>query len=149
MAVLIDTSVLARLANSADTSHKAALLAVQTLHRRGERLHTTPQILIEFRNVATRPFELNGLGLSIPVTEAKAAVFEQTFPIMPETQEIYPTWKSLVHAAGVVGKQVHDARLVAVCQVLGIEQILTFNTRHFMRFANFAPEITVVAPNEM
>lgn len=50
MACLIDTSVLARLANSADAQYPTADRAVVELHKRGEVLHITAQNLIEFRN---------------------------------------------------------------------------------------------------
>jgi len=61
MAMLIDTSVLGRLATRADVSHAIAKAPVAELHRRGEVLHVTPQNLIEFRNFATRPVSANGL----------------------------------------------------------------------------------------
>lgn len=64
MAYLIDTNVLVRLANAADAQHAVATHAVLELHRRGEVLHLTAQVLIEFRNVATRSAAVNGLGLS-------------------------------------------------------------------------------------
>ena len=85
MAYLIDTSVLARLANSADSHHASARRAVIELHRRGEVLHIAPQNLIEFRSVATRPVAQNGLGLRAVEAEAKAADFEVLFPLLPET----------------------------------------------------------------
>ena len=62
MAYLVDTSILVRLANRADAAYPVADRAVVELHRRGETLHLTPQNLIEFRNVATRPVAVNGLG---------------------------------------------------------------------------------------
>ena len=55
MAHLVDTSVLARLANTADPLHPVAERAVLELHRRGEALHITAQNLIEFRNLAHAP----------------------------------------------------------------------------------------------
>ena len=90
MAYLVDTSVLIRLANTADPFHTVAAQAVLELHRRGEVLNLTAQNLIEFRNVATRPKAVNGLGLSVVDAEAKAAVFEGTFPLLAETPDIYP-----------------------------------------------------------
>jgi hypothetical protein len=45
----------------------------------------------------------------------------------------------VVGALGVVGKQVHDARLLAVCQVHGVTHLLTFNVSHFARLAGFGP----------
>ncbi|HEX6985169.1 MAG TPA: PIN domain-containing protein [Planctomycetaceae bacterium] len=146
MAFLLDTNVLVRLANTADASYAAAVRAVAELHRRGEAIRVAPQNLIEFRAAATRPTAANGLGHSAAEAERKAAQFESTFPLLPDTPDIYPAWKSLVSAAGVVGKQVHDARLVAVCHVHGVPNLLTFNTAHFARFAGIGPGITVVDP---
>jgi predicted nucleic acid-binding protein len=100
MAHLVDTSILGRLANTADAFHAAAARAVVELHRRGEVLHVTPQNLVEFRNVATRPTAVNGLGLSLLEAEAKAAAFEAAFPLLAETPDIYPAWKTLVGALG-------------------------------------------------
>jgi predicted nucleic acid-binding protein len=116
------------------------------LHLRGEFLHVTPQNLIEFRNVATRPKAMNGLGLSAAAVEAKAGVFERAFPLLSETPAIYPAWKALVGALGIIGKRVHDARLVAVCHVHAVTHLLTFNVPHFAAVAGFAPGIVVVDP---
>src|SRR5712692_971211 len=146
MAHLIDTNILARLANMADAQHVVAAQAVLELHRRGEVLHVTPQNLVEFRNMATRPTAVNGLGLSAVDAEAKAAVFEATFPLLLETPDIYPAWKGLVGALGIIGKQVHDARLVAVCHVHAVTHLLTFNVSDFVRMAGFGPGVVVVDP---
>lgn len=146
MAFLIDTTILGRLANANDAQHAVAARAVLELHRRGEVLHVTPQVLVEFRNVATRPIAVNGLGLPPVDAEALAATFEARFPLLAETQDIYPAWKALVGALGVVGKQVHDARLVAVCHVHGVTHVLTFNVVHFARMAGFGPGVVVVDP---
>lgn len=146
MACLIDTSILARLANATDAQHAIATRAVLELHRRGEILHITPQVLIEFRNVATRPVAVNGLGLSIVDTEAQATTFEAKFPLLTETPDVYAAWKVLVGALGVIGKQVHDARLVALCHVHGVANLLTFNIAHFTRLSGFGPGIVVIDP---
>jgi predicted nucleic acid-binding protein len=146
MACLIDTSVLVRLANTGDVLHAVATRAVLELHRRGEVLHITPQVMIEFRNVATRPVAANGAGLSIVDAEAHAAAFEARFPLLEEKPDIYPAWKALMGALGVIGKQVHDARLVAVCHVHAVTHVLTFNVAHFARLAGFGPGVVVVDP---
>jgi predicted nucleic acid-binding protein len=146
VAVLLDTSVLVRLANVADKSFAAADHAIHELHRRGETLHVTPQNFVEFHNVATRPASVNGLGLSHAEALAKAAKFEAVFSLVAETGDIFPAWKSLVAASGVIGKRVHDARLVAVCIVHGLTQILTFNDSHFRPLSVHAPGINVLHP---
>ena len=146
MAYLLDTTILGRLANASDTQHAVAARAVLELHRRGEVLHVTPQVMIEFRNVATRPVAVNGLGLPTADAEALAATFEARFPLLAETPDVYPAWKALVGALGVIGKQVHDARLVAVCHVQGVTHVLTFNVSHFARLAGFGSGVVVVHP---
>jgi predicted nucleic acid-binding protein len=146
MAYLIDTTILVRLANTGDVHHGVATRAVLELHRRGEVLHVTPQVMVEFRNVATRPLAANGAGLSIVDAEAHAATFEARFPLLAETPDIYLAWKVLVGALGVIGKQVHDARLVAVCHVQAVTHVLTFNVGHFARLAGFGPGVVVVDP---
>ena len=146
MAYLIDTSILARLANTADPQYATADRAVMELHHRGELLCIAPQNLIEFRNLATRPKAVNGLDLSIVDAEAKAAVFEGTFSLLTETPDIYPAWKALVSALGIIGKRVHDARLVAICHVHAVTHMLTFNVAHFIGMAGFGPGIVVIDP---
>jgi hypothetical protein len=146
MAHLLDTSILSRLANAGDALFGIASHAVAELHRRGEVLHIAPQNLVEFRNMATRPVANNGLGLAAVDAEAKAAIFETTFPLLVETPAIHPAWKTLVESLGVTGKQVHDARLVAICHVHGISHVLMFNVKHFTRLATYKPGVTVVDP---
>jgi len=154
VAYLLDTNILARLANAADSLHSVADQAVVKLHRRNEILHITAQNMVEFRNIATRPISQNGLGLSAVEAKAKAASFESMFPLLPETPDIYPAWTSLVDALAVVGKQcgaplalqVHDARLLAVCHVHGVTHLLTFNVSDFSRLAGFGPGGVIVDP---
>jgi predicted nucleic acid-binding protein len=146
VAYLVDTSILVRLANRKDPTYPVADGAVVELHRRGELLHLTPQNLVEFRNVATRPVMVNGLGLAASTVEAMTADFESLFSLLPETPDIYPAWKTLVSHAGVIGKQVHDARLVAVCRVHKLSYLLTFNTAHFLPLARLQPNLDVLHP---
>jgi predicted nucleic acid-binding protein len=129
---------------TADTQHPDAVRAVVDLHRRGEDLHVTPQVLIEFRSLATRPRALNGLGLSTEDTQRQSAAFEAMFPLLNETPDVYPAWKALVEGLGIIGKQVHDARLVAICHVHAVTHVWTFNDSHFVRMAGFEPGITAV-----
>lgn len=145
MSYLADTNLLVRLANSRNPAHPVAAWAVDELHRQGESICIAPQILIEFRAVATRLVASNGLGLSAVEAENKSAEFEAIFPLLQETPAIFPAWKDLVAAAGVM----HDARLIAVCHAHGVTHLLTFNGMHFRRLAGFGPGIEVVDPAEI
>lgn len=146
MAFLLDTSILVRLANATDAQHSVAARAVLELHRRREVLHIAAQVLIEFRNVATRPRSANGAGLSLLVAESHAATFEGKFSLLADTPDIFTAWKAIVGAVGIIGKQVHDARIIAVCHVHAVTHLLTFNVGHFGRMAGFGPGVVIVDP---
>jgi predicted nucleic acid-binding protein len=89
MTFLLDTNILARLVNTTDVQHPIATRAVLELHRRREILHITPQVIIEFRSVATRPKSANGAGLSVTDAEMHAAAFEAKFPLLDDTPAIF------------------------------------------------------------
>jgi predicted nucleic acid-binding protein len=146
MAILLDTSILLRFVNATDPQHAVALHAIRTLHAGGQTLQVAPQILVEFRNSATRPISANGLGLTPEAADRHIEAFEKIFPLILENPDLHPAWKSLVATGRVIGKQVHDARIAAIAQVNRVEQILTFNVRHFARFAAIIPDLSVVDP---
>jgi predicted nucleic acid-binding protein len=146
VAILLDTNVLVRLANAADAAHSTVACAVLELHRHGETLHIAAQNLVEFRSVATRPLAVNGLGMSAPEAQAKADSFEATFALLPDTPAIFPSWKALVNAAGTTGKQVHDARIVAVCEIYNVTKLMTFDVAHFRPLVALRPHITLLDP---
>jgi predicted nucleic acid-binding protein len=145
MAYLVDTNVMWRRFEPSDSHHSIIKAALDALLRRGEVICVTAQNLIEFQAVATRPLELNSLGLTTIEASQKAEEIEAVFSFLPDTPDIYPKWRTLVDTHDVKGKQVHDARLVAVMRAHGISHFLTMNPTHFQRFT----EITVVEPQNV
>ncbi|MCI0357218.1 MAG: PIN domain-containing protein [Planctomycetaceae bacterium] len=145
MAFLVDTNVLVRYANTADQAHALAVEALLELHRRNETLFIAPQNVVEFWSVATRPVASNGLGMTDVEVAETVELLEIEFPLVAETPEIYAALRRLLKNVQVVGKQIHDARLVAICQANQIGSLLTFNGRHFSRFA-VATDFKVVEP---
>ena len=89
--------------------------------------------------MATRPLAVNGLGLTAAETKIKVDAFAATFPLLDETPAIFPEWLAIAHGFEVLGKQVHDARLVACCYVHKIDKVLIFNVAHFSRLTAFRP----------
>ena len=67
---------------------------------------------------------------------------ERAFPLLPDTADVYLQWRRLVVEAGFSGRQVHDARLVAVMLAHGVSHLLTFNSADFARY----PAITALHP---
>lgn len=144
---LNDTNILIRFADSKHPQHNVARSAVIALQSQGYHLVTSPQNCTEFWNVATRPLERNGLGLSPSEAKQQLDLIEQVFPVLLDVPEIYAEWKKIVIAHSVSGVQVHDARLAAIMQVHGINHILTFNTTDFVRYAPLG--IVALDPNTL
>jgi predicted nucleic acid-binding protein len=145
IAYLLDTNILLRLVDRASARHATALTAVARLLAAGHDLYLTAQNLIEFWAVATRPLAANGLGWDTARTLAEVNELRSRFPLLEDTPDIFPHWLDLVSAGAVSGKQVHDARLVAVMQAHSIAHLLTFNVEDFRRYAM----ITSVQPEDV
>jgi predicted nucleic acid-binding protein len=111
----------------------------------GAEMCYTPQNVVEFWNVLTRPKENNGFGLTVVEADREVSLIETRFTFLPDNERIHREWRQLVVAHAVAGLQVHDARLVAAMRVHGITRLLTLNRTDFLRYS----EITVVHPAEL
>jgi hypothetical protein len=81
--------------------------------------------------VCTRPTAVNGLGKTATEAAADLASLKSLFLRLDETPAIYDVWEGLVASVPVVGKNGHDARLVAAMKVYGLTHLLTFNVQDF------------------
>lgn len=153
MAHLIDTNILLRRQDADLAQPGVAARSLIRLRGQGERLYVARQNLIGFRNVASRPLDKNGLGLSAAEADLELDRAERDFDTLPENDLTYAVWRPLIAAKGVSGKQVHDARLVASMLVYGITHLLTFNGADFRRFetlpAGLGAGIVVVSPADV
>ena len=143
MSYLADTNVAARWVLPGDLNYSTIRNAVFALQAQHEIIYITPQVLVEFHALATRPIVANGLGWTAQAARAEALLIEAMFPLLAETAAVYPPWGALIDAYGILGRQVYDARLVAIMQAHGVSHILTMNPTHFRRFSG----ITVVEPS--
>lgn len=142
MNVLVDANILLRLAEPGHAMHRAAMDATAALRGHGHTLCVVPQNFYEFWVVSTRPAALNGRGKSAAETDADLSAVAANFTVLPDTPAILPSWRQLVTTYSVLGKNAHDARLVAAMLVHGVTHLLTFNDQDFRRFA----AITVLTP---
>lgn len=146
MQYLLDSGILLRVVNRDDSSHSLVRAAIRRLKADGHATTSSPQNLAEFWNVCTRPATARGgLGLSVAETGSRLRLAERIAPVIPDSPNTYTEWKRLVHAYGVMGVQVHDARLVAFMLMHGMKHILTLNVDDFRRYG----EITPVHPSEL
>jgi predicted nucleic acid-binding protein len=139
MAYCADTNILLRWIQPGTDASRQARAAVDALHINGEAVYITPQNLVEFWTVATRPAEVNGLGLSPAQADVEMANMERLFPLLPDTPAIHDEWRRMVLDNNVSGVRTHDARLAAAARIHGITHILTFNVSDFRSFGNPTP----------
>ena len=135
MRVLVDTNILLRSAQPNHPLCSQATRAVSKLIWQKEAVFFCPQNIAEFWNVATRPAELNGLGLSLEEALHEVRSIESLLPLLPDVPAIYATWKQIVKDHSVQGVKVYDARLVATMTVYAVDTVLTFNAADFKRYS--------------
>jgi len=101
----------------------------------GERsLFTNGQVIREFLVVATRPVEVNGLGLTPKSALANVAEFKRCVRVLDETGDTSIQLEGLIERHRLKGKRIHDANLVATMQTHGLNQLATLNTADFRIF---------------
>lgn len=89
MIYLVDTNVLLRFADRTHALHPTVRAAVRKLRTEGHRLRATLQNFVEFWNVATRPTERNGFGLTPADADRLLRLVERLFPLLPDLPAVY------------------------------------------------------------
>jgi predicted nucleic acid-binding protein len=145
MNILVDSNILLRLSHTASPQYQLALDSTTKLRSFGDILCVVPQNLYEFWSAATRPTNVNGLGMSFVQVQKEVADIKSFFRFLDEPTTVYLEWEKLVTRHAIVGKNAHDTHLVAAMVVHGITHLLTFNTQDFQRFTN----ITVLSPADV
>jgi predicted nucleic acid-binding protein len=144
-AYLLDTNIVLRLVNPKAANHDVVKAAISKLREHNQYCVLTPQVLIEFWAVATRPTTANGFGWDALTTRAEIDRLLDLFPLLEDTPVIFDTWLTLVTTFAVRGKRVHDLRLIAVMQAHKVTHLLTFNTGDFPA----TPDVTLVHPEQV
>lgn len=132
MPYLLDSNILLRIGQRTDPHHTLIRSALRTLIAQGEQLCFSPQNLVEFWNVCTRPATARGgYGLTPIETEKRARLIERQFTLLPDSPTIHTEWRRLVVTHTIIGASVHDTRLVAVMQVHAITHLLSLDAGDF------------------
>jgi predicted nucleic acid-binding protein len=145
MRILVDSNIIIRLFDQACVQHQVALEATEKLRLTKNQLCLVPQNIYEVWSVATRPANVNGLGLSFAQVQAEVAGLRGIYDRLDETPAVFVEWEKLIALHTVVGKNVHDTRLIASMVVHGLTHLLTFNQQDFQRFTN----ITILSPTDV
>ncbi len=131
MKTLVDTNVLIRYMDETSPDNSMCVRALETLTAQGSDLSVCAQVLIEYWAVATRPLSANGLGFSVEKVDRQITEVCSAFTHLPEPGDIASEWRKLASLHAVIGKQAHDARIVALMLSHSIARILTFNASDF------------------
>jgi predicted nucleic acid-binding protein len=142
--ILVDTNILVRHCRADDPLNSAARHAIRALGRANNLLVLAPQNLYEFWVVATRPIDMNGLGMPTDRALNWLGYAQRICRLLPDPPNLFSEWERLLRVYNVSGKAGHDARLVAAMQLHGIASILTFNTAHFTRYG-----VTILDPRTL
>ncbi len=145
MSVLVDANILVRLEDLDSPRSAVCEAALEQLLRHGDTAHLCAQAAIEYWAVATRPKDVNGLGLDPAQAEAGLRKAERWVAWLSEPPDIAARWRRLVTQHAIRGKQAHDVRLVALMEAHGLTRLLTLNPRDFRRF----PAITCLHPADV
>jgi hypothetical protein len=119
--------------------------ALAQLAGQGTILHYTHQNIAELWNAMTRPLARNGFGLTVVEADREVRVIEAGMSFLPDNASVYREWRRIVLELGVLGVQVHDARLAAAMYVHRVSHILTLNVTDFSRFSG----ITALHPGSI
>jgi predicted nucleic acid-binding protein len=142
---LVDSNILLRWVKPDDRDYPLVVSAIDSILADGGVLCYTSQNVAEFWNTCTRPLNQNGFGLSPQETDRRARAFEDRLQFLPDSVAVHREWRALLVSQNVSGVQVHDARLAAAMRVHGIQRVLTFNERDFVRY----PDIQAVHPRAL
>lgn len=113
MDILADTGVLLRFMEPSDPDRLVITDAIEAIFSRGDRIVFGPQNAAEFMSASTRPRTVRGgFGLSHAEASRRLDDLETSFPMLFDDRYAYGIWRSLITRHAVMGKQVHDARLV-------------------------------------
>jgi len=142
MMIVLDTNIVIRYLNAADPAFARVSRALQAAVQSREEPCICAQSVFEFWVVATRPIEVNGLGLTPP--EARAAVdrIREALTMLPDPQDLLVRWLELCTLYEVKGRAAHDARIAAWMEAHGLRRLMTLNPGDFARY----PEIECVVP---
>lgn len=142
MRIALDTNIVLRTANTADAEHGRVRGLVETLTAAGNDLCVAPQVVYEYWVVATRPPDVNGLGLT--PTDARLSIDRvlRAFRLVSEPPDLTARWLDLCTSRQISGRIAHDARLAAWMLSYSISRFVTLNPGDFKRF----PEIECITP---
>ncbi|MXW78366.1 MAG: PIN domain-containing protein [Gemmatimonadetes bacterium] len=130
-----DTNVFLSATDRSRKHHAQAWKLLQAAAEGKAVLAVSGQIIREYLVVATRPVEVNGLGLAAEDALKNIAVFTRPpFLFCEESERVSRHLRDLVQTHRLTGKRVHDGNIVATMLAEGINRLITENEEDFASF---------------
>jgi predicted nucleic acid-binding protein len=139
--LLVDTNILLEATDDRRPYHHAAKDLIES----HASLVMPAQVVREYLVVATRPVEVNGLGLSLSDALANVREFRQVIRLLPEGKPLLPSLLRLLTAVPCTGTRIHDAHIVSSAMVHRVKTIVSLDTDDF---APFVPRIAAITLQE-
>lgn len=140
--VFIDTNVLIY-ANVAEAPfHHEALGVIKELHRSGDEIWLSRQVLREYLCVLTRSQKFSN-PKPVETLAKRISFFERHFKIADEGADVTSHLLKLMLDIPIGGKQIHDANIVATMLANDISRIVTHNVSDFSRFNNLISIVSI------
>lgn len=138
----IDTNIILRSIHQAMPHHTDTRQLVEQHRNNGYELWISRQVIREYLVQVTR----TGV-LAVPLTMQQAGQrvddIAQLYHIADDTHDVTQMLKLLMQQFPTVGKQVHDANIVATMLVYGIDTLLTLNIADIQRFSSKINLVTI------
>lgn len=131
--IFIDTNVLVFATIPTSPVHRVAIAALHDIAMSGAAAWISRQVLREYLVQLTRPGVLPA-ATAAQIAAAQAAALTSLYRVADGTGAVFRELLPLVQTGLSVGKQVHDANIVATCIAYGIPRLLTHNMADFKRF---------------
>ncbi len=136
--IAIDTNLLVYAHREDSPWHEAASARVAELAE-GRAAWAIPWPCIhEFLAIVTHPrIYLPPTPLELGIAQVDAWLESPSLVLLAETHEYWPRLRAALEAGRIAGPQVHDARVVALCQLHGVRELWSAD-RDFGRFPGLA-----------
>lgn len=125
--LLVDTNILLSATDTSRMAHSACIELFALAPKAGVHFVTIGQVFREYLVVATRPIDVNGLGLGPDQAVRNVAAFRTRLRMLPESEEVHSQLIKLVEAHSLRGTRIRDANILAGVQVHHVDVLVSDN----------------------
>lgn len=138
----VDTNVLLRAMIPQMAHNQPCELLIQRMWEDNVDLWISRQVVREYLVQVTHPNSFSP-ALTFQQIQSQINQIKTLFRVADETEQTTSQLLQLLQDYPTVGKQIHDANIVATMLVYGIDTLLTINLDNLKRFAS---KITLISP---